>query len=388
MNKQKLIYLIKHHPGLKRAYENIGSTAVSGIGKVIRTDENLVLFVANVGKNFSGSPYEIYQYMQNHEEYSKYHVVWAFNHPENYQGEFLNTVRMDSPEYILTALRAKYWITDNNIERSLNFKKKNTRYLNTWHGVALKTIGNDDKFSGTFDYSDIDYLCVSGEHDKRVYSSALNASEECFLECGMPRNDVLFHVSYKDRIETRQKLGIPANKKVILFAPTWRDSVNGGNSFDLNIPVHFEKWREALGEDYMVMFRAHDRTSKLMNVEFDDFVVNYSTYEPLNDLMIAADILVTDYSSICFDWSLLEKPFICFGYDWEEYKAERGVYFDAEQVYYGGVLRTEEEVLNRILTMDVEAELKGVRALKEEFMSYSKGNAAEICVKALFGDKT
>ena len=102
--------------------------------------------------------------------------------------------------------------------------------------------------------------------------------------------------------------------------------------------------------------------------------------------MIAADILVTDYSSICFDWSLLEKPFICFGYDWEQYKAERGVYFDAEEVYYGGVLRTEEEVIDRILNMDYPEEVAGVRKLRDEFMPYSKPNAAEICVKALFGD--
>ena len=386
LTKQKLIYQIKHHPVIRAAYEKLGSAALSSYGKTQEIDENLVLIVANTGKNFSGSPYAIFQYMQKHKEYDRFHVVWAFNHPENFQGEFLNMVQMDSPEYVTTALQAKYWITDNNIERSLNFKNPKTKYLNTWHGVALKTIGNDDKFSGTFDYSDIDYLCVSCEHDKRVYTTALNASPDCFLECGMPRNDSLFGVSEADRFDLRMKLDIPVNKKVILFAPTWRDSINGGDTFDLDIPVHFDKWREALGDDYMIMFRAHDRTSKLMNVEFNDFVVNYSTYEPLNDLMIAADILVTDYSSICFDWSLLEKPFICFGYDWEQYKAERGVYFDAEEVYYGGVLRTEEEVIDRILNMDYPEEVAGVRKLRDEFMTYSKPNAAEICVKALFGD--
>lgn len=386
LTKQKLIYQIKHHPFVRAAYQALGSSALTTMGRFEELDENLVLIVANTGKSFSGSPYAIFQYMQAHEEYDKYHIVWAFNHPEYFQGEFLNVVMMDSPEYVRTALRAKYWITDNNIERSLKFKNPGTRYLNTWHGVALKTIGNDDKFSGSFDYSDIDFLCVSCEHDKRVYKTALNASPECFLECGMPRNDSLFGVSEADRFDIRMKLDIPVDKKVILFAPTWRDSVNGGDSFDLEIPVNFKKWREELGEDYMIMFRAHDRTSKLMNVEFDDFVVNYSTYENLNDLLIAADILVTDYSSICFDWSILEKPFICFGYDWEEYKAERGVYFDANEVYYGGVLKTEEEVIHRIQTMNWPEEVEGVRKLKEEFMTYSKGNAAEICVKALFGD--
>ncbi len=386
LTKQKLIYQVKHHPFVRAAYQALGSSALTTMGHFEEIDENLVLIVANTGKSFSGSPYAIFQYMQAHEEYDKYHIVWAFNHPEYFQGEFLNAVMMDSPEYVRTALRAKYWITDNNIERSLKFKNPKTRYLNTWHGVALKTIGNDDKFSGSFDYSDIDFLCVSCEHDKRVYKTALNASPDCFLECGMPRNDSLFGVSEADRFDIRMKLDIPVDKKVILFAPTWRDSVNGGDTFDLEIPVHFDKWREVLGEDYMIMFRAHDRTSKLMNVEFNDFVVNYSTYENLNDLLIAADILVTDYSSICFDWSILEKPFICFGYDWEEYKAERGVYFDANEVYYGGVLKTEEEVVDRILNMNWPEEVEGVRKLKEEFMTYSKGNAAEICVKALFGE--
>ena len=384
MNKQKLIYQIKHHKLLKTSYEKLGSASMKALGSFYEKEDDLVLFVANGGKNFSGSPYAIWQYMQAHEEYSKYRCVWAFNHPENYQGEFVEMVKMDTPEYIQTALKARYWVTDNNIERGLKFKPKGVKYLNTWHGVALKTIGNDDKFSGSFDYSDIDYLCVSCEHDKRVYTTALNASPDCFLECGMPRNDSLFGVDEGARFDMRMKLGIPVDKKIILFAPTWRDSINGGNTFDLDIPVHFDKWREALGDDYMVMFRAHDRTSKLMNVEFDDFVVNYSTYEPLNDLMIAADILVTDYSSICFDWSLLEKPFICFGYDWEEYKRERGVYFDADEVYYGGVLKTEEEVLDRILNLDWPEEVAGIRKLRDEFMTYSKGNAAETCVKALF----
>ena len=354
-----------------------------------KIDDKLVYFRTFSGRGYSDSPKAMYEYMLTAPEYRDFRFVWCFKEPEKFA--FLKNDRTELVKFRTKAdnkalRKAKYWITDNNIERSLNFKNPKTKYLNTWHGVALKTIGNDDKFSGTFDYSDIDYLCVSCEHDKRVYTTALNASPDCFLECGMPRNDSLFNVSEADRFDLRMKLDIPVDKKVILFAPTWRDSVNGGDSFDLDIPVHFDKWREALGDDYMIMFRAHDRTSKLMNVEFDDFVVNYSTYEPLNDLMIAADILVTDYSSICFDWSLLEKPFICFGYDWEQYKEERGVYFDAEEVYYGGILRTEAEVIDRILNMDYPAEVEGVRKLRDQFMTYSKPNAAEICVKALFGD--
>ena len=81
LTKQKLIYQIKHHPVIRAAYEKLGSAALTIYGKTQDIDENLVLIVANTGKNFSGSPYAIFQYMQNHKEYDRFHVVWAFNHP-------------------------------------------------------------------------------------------------------------------------------------------------------------------------------------------------------------------------------------------------------------------------------------------------------------------
>lgn len=383
--KNRLSYSIKHSAFLKAVYVAAGSFALRFLGLFIRQDETLVLFVGNIGKSFSGSPYAIYSYMRQHEEYSQYRCVWAFNEPERFQEHDLDTVRFDTPAYFITALRAKYWVTDVNIERSLKFKKKKTVYLNTWHGVALKTIGNDDVNSGRYDYSNIDYICVSGEHDKRVYTTALNAGQDSFLECGMPRNDSLFTATEETRRLIRARLGIAPGQKAILYAPTWRDSKNGGASFDLRIPADFERWQEVLGEEYVLLFRAHDRTTKLMNIRFNSFIRDYSSYEPLNDLLIACDVLITDYSSIVFDYSILEKPFICFGYDYEAYVRERGTYFDAVQVYPQGVLRTEDEVLDRLLHMDIEKECGNTRILRTRFMEYSHGDAARICVKTMFG---
>ena len=381
-----LIYEIKHNNVLKKVYTFIGSTALRFLGIFIRTDENLVLFVGNIGKSFSGSPYEIYHYMQGNDKYRKYKCIWAFNNPEDFKKYRLNTVKFDTLAYFASALKAKYWITDVNAERSLKFKKKETKYLNTWHGVALKKIGNDDKSSGRYDYSNIDYLCVSGEHDKRVYTSALNAKPSCLLECGMPRNDRLFFTTESERTELRKKLNIPEGKKVILYAPTWRDSVNAGVSYDLNIPVDFKKWEKLLAYDYVLFIRAHDRTTKLMKIDFNSFVKDYSRYEPLDDLLIVTDVLITDYSSIVFDYSILEKPFICFGYDFEQYCRERGTYFDPEKVYPNGVLKTEEEVLDALAHINWKKECENTRILKKKFMEYSHGKATETCVKSLFGE--
>lgn len=379
------MYVIKHNALLKNCYVTFGSLLWKIIGIFVKTDDNLILFVGNVGKSFSGSPYEIYKYMQENEKYNKYYCVWAFSDPSAFKKYKLNMVKFDTFDYFLTALRARYWVTDVNIERSLKFKKKTTRYLNTWHGVALKKIGNDDKNSGRYDYSNIDFLCVSGEHDKRVYTSALNASRNSFLECGMPRNDILFRVTTEDYREIRQKLNVPEGKKVILYAPTWRDSVNNGISYDFVIPVDFKRWKKILGSRYILFFRAHDRTTKVMNVQFNDFVRDMSHYDQLNDLLIAADLLITDYSSIIFDYSILGKPTICFGPDFEEYCRERGVYFDPEKIYPGGVLRTEEQLLNEILTLDYEKRSKDALKLKMQFMEYSQGNAAQKCIEAILG---
>lgn len=386
MNKAKLSYYIKHSTGFKTIYVVLGSLALRLIGLFVVQDKKMILFVANIGKNFSGSPYAIYDYIRHNSKYREYRCIWAFNNPEQFDNESLETVRFDSLKYFITALRAKYWVTDVNIERSLKFKKKNTVYLNTWHGVTLKTIGNDDVNSGRYDYSNIDYLCVSGEHDKRVYRTALNAGEKSFLECGMPRNDSLFTTNESDREKIRNKLGITQGKKVILYAPTWRDSVNHGESFDLHIPADFSYWHEVLGDEYILFFRAHDRTTKLLDIQFNEFIRDYASYEPLNDLLIACDILITDYSSIVFDYSILKKPFICFGYDYEKYVRERGTYFDAEAVYPGGVLRTQEEVLNKILTLDATREAAKMDELSKKFMEYSHGNAAKICAERLLGD--
>lgn len=384
--KNKIVYAIKHNSILKDVFISLGSLFFRFIGLFVRVDPNLVLFVGNVGNSYKGgSPFEIYQYMINHPEYKQYHAVWAFNHPNYFKDQGLDTVKFDTWRYFMITLRAKYWVTDVNIERSLNYKKKQTKYLNTWHGVALKRIGNDDKNSGRYDYSNLDYLCVSGHHDERVYKTALNANPNSFLESGMPRNDELFHINSERQTELKRSLGIDPTKKVILYAPTWRDSVDGGESYQLSIPVDFKKWQERLGDKYVVLFRAHDRTSEVMKIDYNSFIHNYSHYDHLNDLLIAADILITDYSSIVFDYSILEKPFICFCYDYEQYSQERGFYFDPEIVYPQGVLRTEDEVLDRIETMNVVKESSNTNEIKKQFMEFSNGHATADAVHVLFG---
>lgn len=383
--KKKIIYLIKHNNFIKLMFVLSGSLFFKFLGLFIKMDDSLVLLVSNNGNSISGSPKAIYQYTKNNKIYNGLHYIWAVNDPEKFKNEDFDVVKFDSFKYFVVALRAKYWITDINIERSLKFKKKRTKYLNSWHGVALKHIGNDDKYSGRYDYSNIDYLCVSGKHDKDVYKSALNATESSFLETGMPRNDDLVDVTANKIIDVRIKLNLPSDKKIILYAPTWRDSSNGGKSYDLNIPIDFKKWENELKNEYLILIRAHDRTTKMLNIEYNEFIRDYSKYEPLNDLLIVADVLITDYSSIVFDYTLMKKPFISYCYDYEQYKTERGFYFDPEQVYPGGILKTENEVLSRLKSHSFNQSEDDYNKMNSMFMNYTKGNATKACAEKLFG---
>ena len=129
--RQRLIYILKHNAAIQAIYRVVMSFVFRVMGLFIPTDENLVLFVSFMGMNFNDSPKAIYDYMQAHPEYKRYHCVWAFEDPSKFPG--LDTVKIDTPAYFKTALRAKYWITNTNIERGLRFKKKNQKYVQNLH---------------------------------------------------------------------------------------------------------------------------------------------------------------------------------------------------------------------------------------------------------------
>ena len=383
--KQRLIYILKHNTALQQIYKACMSMALRFLGMFISTDENLVLISSFMGSNFNDSPRAIYDEVTSDPKYSNLRFVWAFEHPEKFPQ--LQTVKIDTPKYFVTALRAKYWITNTNIERGLSFKKKKTVYLNTWHGIALKKIGNDCPGRKDYNFNSVNYLCVSGKHDENVFRSAFNAKEESYLRCGMPRNDRLWRADEIERSAMKEKLGIDARKRVILYAPTWRDSVNGGRSYEIKPPIDFDKWKQSLGGEYVVLFRAHHITTKVLNVCFDDFIRDVSSYPDVNDLMIASDLLITDYSAIAFDYSILCKPILCYAYDYDTYLAERGTYFDMDEKYPNKSCKIEDELLRKIASLDYTNEREKSTRFRNAFIEY-KAASTKMCVEALLGKRT
>lgn len=381
--KSKIEYLLKHNAFVQKAYKVCAGSALRMMGLFVKTDPNLVLFNALGGKRFGDSPKVIYDYLHGHDEFKNLRLVWAFDDPTKYDTG-CEVIKMDTWAYFKNALKAKYWISSVNIERGLNFKKKATRYLNTWHGIPLKYIGNDCPGRKDYDMSYIDYFCYSGPFEHEIYQRAFKVKADNMLLSGLPRNDELYHVSAEKVAEMRTRLNIPDGKKVLLYAPTWRESEDGGKTYNLAPPVDFKKWEKELGEEWVLLFRAHHFTTQHMKIQFNGFIRDVSDYPAINDLMIAADILISDYSATIFDYCVLERPIISFAYDYEEYEQSRGLYIDLSSELPGGIVKNEDDVIKCIKTMDYATSCRATRAFKAKYVPVG-GNATETCVRALFG---
>ncbi len=344
----KLAYMIKHYPWVQRLYRIIMSFLLRIVGCFTGFDEHLVLLSSMSGDQFSGSPKVLFDAMQKDPRFAEFHYVWAFSHPDQHHVFGTDVVKMDSFAYFRAALRAKIWITDVNIERGLHFKKKETVYLNTTHGTGPKKGGNAVSGRKDYDFSYVDIVCCDGQYTHDVLLESYNAKEKNLLWCGRPREDSLFEFTEQDRRMIRQRLGIPDDKKTILYMPTWREGTQASLTPSL--------WEEKLGDDYMVLVRAHHFTKSKLVSPKGDFWRDVSDYPDVNELYIAADILVSDYSSAFFDYGLLKKPMVCYAYDYDEFYKNYGLYFDLRKEFPNGVMNTEEETIDFVLGMDYAKE--------------------------------
>ena len=379
--KQKIIYILKHNSIAQVLFRLFFNFLFRLLGIFVRTDSNLVVFVSMMGKKYNDSPRVIYEYLKSHEKYKDYHCIWAFEKPQDYPE--VPSIKIDTLQYFIMLLKAGYWISSTNIQRGLSFKKKKTKWMYTCHGTAFKLCGNDCPGRKDFDYSSVNYICVQSKFDEYVMEKGFMARKDSFLECGRPCNDRLFHVSETDRIVIRKKMGIPDDKKVILYAPTWRDSIDGGVSYAIRPPLSFENWEKELGNQYVVLFRAHHITTKILNVQFNDFVRDVSLYPDVNDIMIASDILISDYSAILTDYAILERPIFCFAYDYDDYLKTRGTYFELDDFLPNKSCRTEMELIACIKNVDCKKEQSKTLSFRKKFIEFG-GNATDTAVKALF----
>jgi CDP-glycerol glycerophosphotransferase len=389
--KRKLKQFVKNNKVFIQIYYFLGSLFINFIKLFIKTDEKLILFVSFSGRQYSDSPKAIYQYMISDERFKDYKLVWAFTNPEKYALENESKIKIDTFYYYFTALKSRVWITNSGIERLLNFKGKNTLYVNTWHGTPIKMLGKDQKsiddiVGKWYQNSAADIMLAETKYDRDIFSRIFNLDKEKFLLIGLPRNDELIANKDNKINELKNKFNIPINKKVILYAPTFREYMN--DTLLDNIiapPIDFKKWKDQLGNEYVVLLRAHYFVNKILGVQDtdSDFLIDVTNYESINELMIISDMLISDYSSVFFDYSLLEKPMYCFGYDYDEYLEKRGMYIDINKELPNKVIRTENELLRKIININYLDEVEKTKKFKSKY-SCGKENATEKIVNFIY----
>lgn len=366
-----IAWLIKHVPLIQWLYQKIMSLVFRIMGAFITVDEKLVLLSSYGGDQYSDSPKVLFETMREDPRFEGYRYVWAFADPSGFGVPGTDKVKIDTLSYFKTALAAKVWITNVNIERGLHFKKKSQVYLNTWHGTGPKKGGNAVKGRKDYDFSYVDIVCVDGTYARDEMIKWFNAKEEHLLFSGRPREDELFTFDGSTTERVRKELNIPDGKKVLLYMPTWREYGN--------LEPDTALWEQELCEDYVVLVRAHHFAKKGIAVSDKAFWVDVSAYPDVNELYWVADVLISDYSSAFFDFGLLGKPMVCFGYDYEQYEAGNGFLMDLKNEFPNGIKRTEEEVLSFIKDMDYKAESSRCKAYVDGYVKHP-GNATQMCI--------
>ncbi|MGW2337598.1 bifunctional glycosyltransferase/CDP-glycerol:glycerophosphate glycerophosphotransferase [Streptomyces sp. NPDC001685] len=283
--------------------------------------------------------------------------------------------------------RAAYLVNNANFADAV-VKRPGSVHLSTQHGTPLKKMGADQATypvvaAATGSFARLlarvdrwDYNVTSNRHSTEMWESAYPAAHET-LEYGYPRNDVYYTATAEDVARVRRELGVPEGKKALLYAPTHRDHASG---FEPGLDL--AALCEEIGDEYVVLLRAHyfyDQGDRRASGRIIDVTGHLSS----EDVCLAADALITDYSSIMFDYANLDRPIVVYADDWDVYQEVRGVYFDLMREPPGRVARTPGELAALLRDGSyADEEARALRAaFRERFCQFDDGRAAERVVR-------
>lgn len=372
----------------------------------IKTDSKTIFFGAFNGKSFCDSPKWIYLAMLNDEFFSQYQFIWGMDNPKKYS--FLEkyprtrVVKTKSRGYEKALKKSGMWITNFRIDYYLPNKKQ--RYIQCWHGTPLKKLGFDIDYCDNLlnsvkefrekyliDAKKFTHILSPSPFTTEKFTSAFNlkklGKESAILEEGYPRNDYLYNYTADEAEELKEELSIPKDKKVILYAPTWRDnSHESGVGYSYKSEADFDRLLQELSGSAVILFRAHYFiASKFDFDKYNGFVYNVSDYDDIAQLYVISDILITDYSSVFFDFANLTRPMIFYMYDFDEYVGQiRDLYFPLSELP-GDIVKTNDELL-----ISIKKALKGFTPdekyfnFKQKFNPYDDGESANRIINKLF----
>lgn len=363
-------------------------------------EEKTIMFESFQGRKYACSPKAMFLEAVSDPRFSDYTFIWSVRDLKEYAflKEYPNTklVKYNTRGYLRVCATAKYWVTNSTMLVYTKPSKKQT-VIQCWHGTPLKRLGCDidilDNKAQTLSEIHKQYRAQGkvGTYfpsPSQFYTDKIasafdvkgNEIKSKFIECGYPRNDFLFSYTEQDVERIKTELNIPKDKKVLLYAPTFRDNTfERGKGFHYDIGIDFDLLKKELGDEYVILFRAHYFIIDNFDLSgYEGFVIDVSRHNDINELYIVSDMLLTDYSSVFFDYANLNRPVMFFMYDYEFYKGQMRDFYLTLDDLPGPVVYKNDELVSMI--KDTAKNFKyddKYRAFNERFNTYNDKDSSK-----------
>lgn len=372
---------------------------------LVRVKKDIIVFESSIGRNYSGNPRAIYEEIVRQGFDKKYRCYYIFEDTSTKIPGLAIKIKKNRLRYFYIMAVAGVWVSDSRFQTFIK-KRKGVTYIQTWHGTPLKKLAldmDDVSMSGETDIETYkknfydnaqtwDYLISQNSYSSEIFRSCF-AFQKSMLEVGYPRNDVLLNSDHTYINTLKKQLGLPMDKKIILYAPTWRDDEFYENGkYKFNPKLDFELIRQSLGDEYIMLVKYHYLVMERINwEEFRGFIYEFDLSYEISQLYLVADLLITDYSSVMFDYSLLKRPMLFYAYDLGKYKNNlRGFYFDFEEEAPGPIALTTKELIQDIIDYDIEKYKDKYDRFSKKYNLVDDGNASkkvvEVIVKHIQGE--
>jgi CDP-glycerol glycerophosphotransferase len=351
---------------------------------------NAVLFESFQGKVIGDNPLDIFMELKKHR--SDLEFFWTVQKGKTSAPAGATAVVHGSREWLNLLASAKYLV--NNTSFPWYFRKVDGQiYLQTWHGTPLKRLNRDipgnnltTSYLNTMDREANywDALISPSKYCTDIFPSAFNFSGK-IIESGYPRNDRLVKQPADVRARVRKALGVKDDKTwLVLYAPTWRDYNRSATGKWQT--VNYIEPNTKMPKGFQLAFRGHTNTHAAHNSSVAGGAIDVTNYPDVTELYLAADVLVTDYSSVMFDFSVTGKPIIFLAPDIAEYEAKRGFYFDLRAEAPGPICSNSAEVIEALKDMEqVSASYAGkYKAWQAKYNHREDGKAAVRVVASVF----
>jgi len=358
--------------------------------------DNVVVFAAQRGRTYADSPRAIYRELcRTHPEMTK---VWAIQGGVPDGDDRTSTVEPDSFAHVWALARARFWVSDQSQHPAVR-RRKGQEFVQTWHGTPIKRMLHDAKLHEGRDAGYVDRATRSAAQWSILLSPnshATAALESAFrhqarvLELGSPRNDVFAGTAAAGaRARMRTALGASAGQSVVLFAPTFRDRALGaGDAIAPTAFLDYEKFCADVGDDVLLVVRRHflDTVAGPISPHLKGKVVDATTFADMNELLTAVDVLITDFSSSCFDFLCTQRPIVFFAPDLADFTNNtRGLYLDIAD-FPGPVTTSYDELAPLVREALSHGRIAGydLAGFRATYCGADDGYAARRAVEAVF----